>query len=204
MDAAAWSLETGKRLGLHTGSPYNRHRWYISMAWLKQSRGDMDTALELMQQAERLFIQGPSPNVQPVEALKAQVWLAQGRLAETLSWARERGLSADDEPSYLRESEHLILAKALIAQHRNTQATDARQSVSTPNATATAELVDPLTRREVEILRLITAGMRNQEISDHLFISLSTVKRHIANAYGKLDVSHRAEAIARANELSLL
>lgn len=61
-----------------------------------------------------------------------------------------------------------------------------------------------LTARETEILRLIAAGMRNQEIADHLFISLSTVKRHIANAYGKLAVTHRTEAIARANELHLL
>jgi len=65
-------------------------------------------------------------------------------------------------------------------------------------------LAEPLTAREVEILSLIAAGMRNQEIADHLFISLPTVKRHIANAYGKLDVSHRTEAIARANALNLL
>jgi LuxR family maltose regulon positive regulatory protein len=57
---------------------------------------------------------------------------------------------------------------------------------------------------EVDILPLIAAGMRNQEIADQLFISLATVKRHIANAYGKLSVSHRTEAIARANELNLL
>ena len=69
---------------------------------------------------------------------------------------------------------------------------------------AGAQLAEPLTEREVEVLRLIAAGMRNQEIADHLFISLSTVKRHIANAYGKLGVGHRTEAIARANELSLL
>jgi len=68
----------------------------------------------------------------------------------------------------------------------------------------TAKLVEPLTAREVEILRLIVAGMRNQEIADHLFISLHTVKRHIANAYGKLGVTHRTEAVARANELKLL
>ena len=69
---------------------------------------------------------------------------------------------------------------------------------------AAAGLAEPLTAREVEILRLVAAGMRNQEIADHLFISLSTVKRHIANAYGKLSVSHRTEAIAWANELNLL
>jgi LuxR family maltose regulon positive regulatory protein len=69
---------------------------------------------------------------------------------------------------------------------------------------AAADLAEPLTMREVEILSLVAAGMRNQEIADHLFITLSTVKRHIANVYGKLGVSHRTEAIARANELDLL
>ena len=69
---------------------------------------------------------------------------------------------------------------------------------------AAAGLAEPLTVREVEVLRLVAAGLRNQEIADHLFISLSTVKRHIANAYGKLGVSHRTEAVARANELDLL
>jgi LuxR family maltose regulon positive regulatory protein len=67
-----------------------------------------------------------------------------------------------------------------------------------------ARLADPLTAREVEVLRLVAAGKRNQEIADHLFISLATVKRHIANAYGKLAVTHRTEAVARANELNLL
>ncbi len=65
-------------------------------------------------------------------------------------------------------------------------------------------LVEPLTTREIEILRLIAAGMRNQEIAERLFISLHTVKRHIANAYAKLGVTHRTEAVARVNELKLL
>lgn len=71
-------------------------------------------------------------------------------------------------------------------------------------ASPAGELVESLTARELEILRLIAAGMRNQEIADHLFISLHTVKRHIANAYGKLAVTHRTEAVARATELQLL
>ena len=75
---------------------------------------------------------------------------------------------------------------------------------STPAVTVAADLVVPLTAREVEILRLIASGMRNQEIADHLFISLSTVKRHIANTYGKLGVSNRTEAVVQANELNLL
>lgn len=65
-------------------------------------------------------------------------------------------------------------------------------------------LAEPLTVREVEILRLVAAGMQNQEIADHLVISLATVKRHIANAYGKLGVGNRTAAVARATELHLL
>ena len=58
-------------------------------------------------------------------------------------------------------------------------------------------LAEPLTARELEILRLIADGLRNQEIADRLVISLATVKRHIANTYGKLGVDHRTEAVAR-------
>jgi LuxR family maltose regulon positive regulatory protein len=62
----------------------------------------------------------------------------------------------------------------------------------------------PLTPRELEILRLIAAGLRNAEIAKHLSISDATVKRHIANTYGKLGVEHRTEALARAAQLKLL
>ena len=65
------------------------------------------------------------------------------------------------------------------------------------------QLIVPLTAREIEVLRMIAEGKRNQEIADHLFISLSTVKRHIANVYGKMEVTHRTEAVARANEMDL-
>ena len=71
-------------------------------------------------------------------------------------------------------------------------------------SSAAAGLAEQLAAREVEVLHLVAAGMRNQEIANQLFISLSTVKRHIANAYGKLGVSHRTEAVARANELNLI
>ena len=72
------------------------------------------------------------------------------------------------------------------------------------SATNAAPPEQALTTRELEILRLISTGMRNQEIADHLDISGATVKRHIANAYGKLGASHRTEALLRARELKLL
>jgi LuxR family maltose regulon positive regulatory protein len=65
-------------------------------------------------------------------------------------------------------------------------------------------LVEPLSERELEVLRLIAAGRSNQEIADTLIIALSTVKRHINNLYGKLDVQSRTQAILRARELNLL
>jgi LuxR family maltose regulon positive regulatory protein len=65
-------------------------------------------------------------------------------------------------------------------------------------------LIEPLTGRELEVLSLLAAGLRNQEIADQLVISLATVKRHISNIYGKLGVSHRTQAIARARALGLL
>ncbi len=71
------------------------------------------------------------------------------------------------------------------------------QPIAVPAGFTVAGLAEPLTPREAEILRLIAAGMRNQEIADRLVISLSTVKRHIANTYGKLGVDHRTEAVAR-------
>jgi LuxR family maltose regulon positive regulatory protein len=65
-------------------------------------------------------------------------------------------------------------------------------------------LVEPLTEREQEILRLIAAGRSNPEIAERLYLSLNTIKWHVKNLYGKLDVSSRIEAVAHAQELGLL
>ena len=70
--------------------------------------------------------------------------------------------------------------------------------------TPAAGLSEHLTARELEVLRLVAAGLQNQAIADHLVISLPTVKRHIANVYGKLDVGSRTAAVARASELKLI
>jgi LuxR family maltose regulon positive regulatory protein len=62
-------------------------------------------------------------------------------------------------------------------------------------------LFEPLSSREIEVLKLIEAGLSNQEIGSKLFISMGTVKRHISNIYSKLDVKNRTQAIARGKEL---
>ncbi|SRR5216683_45980 len=65
-------------------------------------------------------------------------------------------------------------------------------------------LIEPLSRREVEVLHLIAQGLSNQEISERLFLALDTVKGHNRNIFDKLQVQRRTEAVARARELGLL
>jgi ATP/maltotriose-dependent transcriptional regulator MalT len=62
----------------------------------------------------------------------------------------------------------------------------------------------PLTRRELEVLRLIARGMSNQEVAASLVISEHTVHRHVSNVLGKLGVSSRTAAVAQAARLGLL
>lgn len=235
-------------------------------------------------------------------ALKTRLWVGQGRLTEALAWARERGLSVDDDLSYLREFEHITLVKVLIARyksdrvdgslheamglltrllqaaeegrctdgkrHRAPAAASARSRtrrratsplVSLQRALTLAEpagyvrlfvdeglpmaqllaqllpaaargimpdyiklllalspappappappaqpLIEPLSQRELEVLQLIAQGLSNGEISERLFLALSTVKGHNRRFYGKLQLQRRTEAVARARELALL
>jgi LuxR family maltose regulon positive regulatory protein len=65
-------------------------------------------------------------------------------------------------------------------------------------------LVEPLSLRELEVLQLIAQGLSNREISERLFLALSTVKGHNRRIFGKLTVQNRTEAAARARELDLL
>jgi LuxR family maltose regulon positive regulatory protein len=65
-------------------------------------------------------------------------------------------------------------------------------------------LVEPLSRRELEVLQLIARGLSNREIGERLFLALDTVKGHNRRIYGKLQVQRRTEAVARARELGLL
>jgi LuxR family maltose regulon positive regulatory protein len=73
-----------------------------------------------------------------------------------------------------------------------------------PSAVSPQPLVEPLSERELEVLRLVAEGLTNRQIAERLFLALSTVKGHNRVIYGKLNVSRRTEAVARARELGLL
>jgi LuxR family maltose regulon positive regulatory protein len=302
LDAATQHLLRSQELGEHAGLTQHRYRWRVATARIRQAEGDLDGALDLLHEAERVYVSDFFPNVRPVPALRARVWVAQGQLGEALDWAREQGLSVDDHLSYLREFEHITLVRVLLAQSSSDHADRSMReangllerllhaaeagdragavieilllqalahqmrgdipaalvpleraltlaepegyvrtfvdeglpmrdllrhavaagvgaayarrllaafeepgdAVSAAGRGTVAGLAEPLTAREVEILRLVAAGMQNQAIADHLVISLATVKRHIANTYGKLGAGHRTEAVARARDLRLL
>jgi LuxR family maltose regulon positive regulatory protein len=75
---------------------------------------------------------------------------------------------------------------------------------ATGSRLASGGLIEPLNERELEILRLITAGYSNQVIANQLVVAVSTVKWHINNLYAKLGVHSRTQALAKARELGLM
>ena len=122
LESAIKYLQKSKKLGEQARLPRWHYRWCLAQARVKEAQGDLDSALFLLEEAERLYVRGPVPDAHPCAALKARVWIAQGKLSEARSWARTGGLSVDNDLSYLSEFEHITLARMLIAEYRREQA----------------------------------------------------------------------------------
>ncbi len=297
LEAAAQHLVKGRELGERGASTGWQHRLRLAEARLKEAQGDLDGALDSLDEAERLFIRSPLPDVRPIAAQRARIWVAQGRLSEALGWARERGLSPGDGLCYLREFEHITLARMLIARYRSNRVDSSIQEAMTllerllkaaeeggrmgsvieilalqalaceaqsdiPRALVSLEraltlaepegyvrifvdegppmaallreaakrgiapnyvsqlrgafgqaegktpgtqlLVEPLSERELDVLRLLRTELSGPEIARELMVSLSTVRTHTQNIYTKLGVDNRRAAVRRAEELDLL
>ena len=101
------------------------------------------------------------------------------------------------DPERLRGSEASPLARQLQQSMRKAEG---QGSVESPGAVA----ADELTRREVAILKRLESGLSNKEIAEAIFISEGTLKWHLHNVYGKLDVKNRAGAMMRARGMGLL
>jgi LuxR family transcriptional regulator, maltose regulon positive regulatory protein len=91
----------------------------VTLAWIRQAEGDSAGAVAAIEEAER---SAPSTAVadllNPIPAQRARLLLAQGDIAAAAAWAAARGIDAEDEPSYLRQHEHLVLVRLLLAQGR--------------------------------------------------------------------------------------
>jgi LuxR family maltose regulon positive regulatory protein len=296
LPAAMQQLLRSQDLGEHTGLPQNRYRWRVAMARVREAEGDLGGALDLLNEAERLYVGDFFPNVRPVPALRARVRVAQGELGEALGWVRERDLSIADDLSYLREFEHITLARVLLARYAAERAerplqeaarllqrllraaeegqrtgsvieilvlqalacqarddipaalASLRRAVTlaepegyvrifadegTPIASllraaakqgiarnyvrrllaavnktedstpVTQGLIEPLSERELEVLRLLGTDLGGPEIARELVVSLNTVRTHTKNIYAKLGVNNRRAAVRRARELDL-
>ncbi|ADB74394.1 HTH-type transcriptional regulator MalT [Geodermatophilus obscurus DSM 43160] len=296
LDGALRHLLTSRELGEHAGLPQNRYRWRVAMARIRAAEGDLPAAVGLLDEAERLYVGDFSPEVRPVAASRARLWIVQGRWAEALAWARERGLTVDDELGYLHEFEHVTLARALVARYAADRAdsslTEATQLLERlllaadqggrigsvidvlvvkslaqqlqgdlPAALASLrraltlaepedyvrtfvdegppmaallravgkqgnsgsfirrllaafgpargsapvhrDLIDPLSARELDVLRLLGTDLDGPGIARELVVSLNTVRTHTKNIYAKLGVTNRRSAVRRGDELDL-
>ncbi len=116
LDAARSHLEKARALGEYAGMPQYRYRWNVAMAQLLEVEGDVPGALERLDDAERHYVSDFQPDVRPVAAMRARMWIAQRRVDEALGWAAARGLSVEDELGYLLEFEHITLARIVLAQ----------------------------------------------------------------------------------------
>ncbi len=110
----------------------------------------------------------------PMQILLVQ-WLAQARAGHVRDYASQLLTLFDAEPN--------------------------RMALPLQKAHKTGDMVEPLTPRELEVLRLICEGDSNQVIADKLVITIKTVKKHTGNIFGKLGVTSRAQAIVKAQHL---
>jgi LuxR family maltose regulon positive regulatory protein len=294
---AAQRLQQARDLGEENGLPQNPYRWRVAAAGIRQAEGNPDAALGLLAEARRLYFSDFSPDVRPVDALRARVLIAQGKISEATGWARENGLSAADDLGYVQEFEHITLARLIFAQGTRDRSDDrieeaigllerlltaaevggrtgsvieilvllalarrARNDVPgalasleravelaepegyvrvvadegqpmavllrlaaqqpdasnylrrlltvtvTPAARAPADqpLIEPLSERELDVLRFLESDLDGPDIAGELTLSLATVRTHTRNIYAKLGVNNRRAAVRRAAELGLL
>jgi LuxR family maltose regulon positive regulatory protein len=197
--------------------PFSRARVHLA-------QGDTSTALAVLESLrQQVEAQGLADERLKIMVLQAVAHHAHGEqekavqvLGDALSMAEPGGFirifvdeglpmaelltRMRDESGTKKEYIHKLLSA--FGKQKDIHPFDSAQDKSSP--LNPQPLVEPLTQRELEILQLIAQGLSNREISQRLFLALSTVKRHNGNVYGKLQVQRRTEAVARARELGLL
>ena len=160
----------------------------------------MGSVIELLL-LQALALQAEDNGTQALTALKRALTLAEPEgyvctfvdeglpMTQLLARAAEQGIM----PDYVHK---------LLAAFEATK--EGSISAPTPLLPTSQPLIEPLSQRELEVLQLVAQGFSNREISERLFLALSTVKGHNRIIFDKLQVQRRTEAVARAQELGLL
>jgi LuxR family maltose regulon positive regulatory protein len=170
LPAARRELERGQELGEHAGLPQDAYRWRVVMAGVHEAEGDLDAAIDLLDQAERLYVADFSPRVRPVPAVRARTWVRHGVVDAALDWADQSDLALDDQLSYLREFEHVTLARVLVADRARRR-----------DASGLAQVVALLDR----LLGAATDGGRDG----------SAIEIHLTRALALQELGEREEAL---------
>jgi LuxR family maltose regulon positive regulatory protein len=156
----------------------------VLQALALESHGDKDQAVHLLSDALAKAVPGGF----------IRLFVDEGRpMAHLLSEVEVLGRM----PDYIGK----LLAAFKADAHKHEDTASPASPTSRPPAQS---LIEPLSRREVEVLQLIAQGLSNQEISERLVLALETVKGHNKKIFGKLQVQRRTEAVARARQLGLL
>ncbi len=189
---------------------YLQELQFLTLLRWRLACGEDDAALGL---AERMLQKAKDAHrmARVVEVLILQSLAYQGKkeihaaitaLAQAVTLAQPEGY----QRVFLDEGELLVKLLYQVKSNRDAagyagELLEAFGPVSGPEGVPSQLLVEPLSTREIEVLKLIEAGLSNQEIGAKLFISSATVKRHISNIYAKLDVKTRTQAVSRGKEL---
>ena len=125
IDREAGDLESAKRhldqavaLGERAPMAESRYRLFVAMGRVAEAVGDPQQAITHLDTAEQLYRPAFFPDVRPIAAMRARVWIAHGNLLQAADWAQDRGVSVTDDAAYLSEFDHLTLVRLLIARHR--------------------------------------------------------------------------------------
>ncbi len=231
VEGAARHLAAAESLGEAGFSHEHRYRWYTAMAGVARAEGRLVDALELLDSAAGLYRRGFFPDIRPIPAQRARVWIEQGRLDAAQEWANTEGLASTDEPSFLREYDHATLAMLLIAQGRD-EASElldrlliAAQSAGRAGTVAEVQRLRELAQspnrmgqtavpgttpkvvlsdRELQVLRLLASELSGPDIARELYISINTMRTHTKHIFEKLDVTSRTAAVRRATSAGLI
>ncbi len=226
--AMGWMERSG--LDVDDAVSFPRESEYMTLARVLIAQGSSEPALRLLDRMLAAAEQGArTHSVIEILVVRALAWQARGQRHTALP-DLERVLALAAPEGYVRifvdEGQPMALLLAQIAGGASPVAAYAARLLeafpsselkvlSSELASTYAEthnsklktqksLVEALSARELEILRLVAAGHSNQAIADRLVVAVSTVKKHVNNIYGKLDVQSRTQALARAHDLNLL